>query len=250
MIVASSRTLSAEAVSNHLIAHYLRELRVSAWIRQLPRAETADLENEVGATIAAALAMAGNREDATVYGVLDRLGPAGDIVARAVPPSGVRRAVNTALAPVTRLQTILRSRGWGATDIGGLILLIVGPFYLWWLGPIFGISLVRLAADRWPHLSTHIATVLVVVLFAVQAVMAVTVFALVILRGGSAVNDLQQIFSVFGSGGLAGPGLVPPADTPAGLGSPSPVEMMFILPAPLAGLSSGVYLALSPRHRP
>src|SRR3990170_5685618 len=120
MIVASSRTLSAEAVSNHLIAHYLRELRVSAWIRQLPRAETADLENEVGATIAAALAMAGNREDATVYGVLDRLGPAGDIVAqhRAVPPSGVRRAVNTALAPVTRLQTILRSRGWGATDIG------------------------------------------------------------------------------------------------------------------------------------
>jgi hypothetical protein len=241
---------NATALSDHLIAHYLRELRVSAWIRQLPAAETAELENEVGATIAAALAAAGNREEATVNGVLDRLGPAGDIVAQhcAAAPSDVRRAINTALTPVTRVRAILRSRGWGAAEIGGLLLLIAGPFYLWWVGPIFGISLVRLAADRWAHRVTHIATVVVVALFTVQALMALAVFALVMMRGGSAADDLMEIFLVFGPGG--GSGLVPPSGTAAGLSSLSPFEMMFILPAFLAGLSSGIYLALSPRYRP
>jgi hypothetical protein len=249
--VASSRALSEEAASDRLIAHYLRQLRVAAWIRQLPRAETTALQNEVASTIASELAAAGNREEATVYGVLDRLGPAGDIVARhgAAPPTGLRRAVVTVLAPVTRLQAILRSRGWGVAEIGGLFLLILGPFYLWWLGPFFGISLVRVGADRWTHRATHIATVVVVVLFAVQALMALAIFALVMLKGGSAADELQLIISHW-LGGLPRSGLPPPGSADGGLGVLSLVDWLLIAPAPLAGLLSGVYLALSPRHRP
>ena len=248
--MASSGTLSEGAASDRMINHYLRQLKVAAWIRQMSRAETTALQNDVAATIAAELAAAGNRDEATVYGVLDRLGPAGDIVARhgAAPPTGLRRAVVTALAPVTRVQAILRSRGWGVAEIGGLILLIVGPFYLWWLGPFFGISLVRVGANRWTHRATHIATVVVVVLFSIQVFMALVIVAYVFLAGGPAAHDLQLIMTSWLRGGLRG-SLTPGSDA-GGLGALSPIDWLLIAPAPLAGLLSGVYLALSPRHRP
>ena len=171
--------------ADQLIANYVHDLRVSAWIRQLPPAQTADLEKEVRATIAAQLAAAGKRDEATIYGVLDRLGPAGEIVARHsdAPPSDRRRTINNALAPVARGRAILRARGWGAAEIGSLLLLILGPFYLWWIGPIFGIILVRMAAGRWSHRSTHIATLVVVWLFAAQTVMAVGLLAIAMSQG-------------------------------------------------------------------
>lgn len=246
----SSQTLSADAASDRLIAHYLRQLRVAAWIRQMPRAETAALEKEVAATIAAELAEAGNREEATVYGVLDRLGPAGDIVAQrgAAPPTGLRRTVVTVLAPVTRLQAILRSRGWGVSEIGGLLLLLVGPFVLWWLGPLFGMGLVRLGSDRWTQRAMDIATAIVVVLFAVQALMSVALVAYILLTGGPVAHDLRLILLSWLPGGLRG-SLTPPGSDAGGLDPLSVAGLLVIAPAPLAGLLSGVYLALSPRHR-
>lgn len=236
-------------MSDQLIDEYLRELKVSAWIRQLSPSQTADLENEVGASIASSLAAAGNREEATVFSVLDRLGSPGDIVDKryARPPSGARRTINSALAPVPRVRATMRSHGWGAAEIGGLFLLIVGPFLLWWIGPIFGILLVRAGAERWSDRTMHIATVVVGVLFLIQALMALALFASVMTNGGSA--ELQQVLSAFARGGLTGGGLVPPTGTFAGLASLSLEQIVVALPAPLAGLSSGIYLAFSRRYR-
>lgn len=236
-------------MSDQLIAEYLRELKVSAWIRQLSPAQTSDLENEVGATIAAALTVAGKRNEATVYGVLDRLGPPGEIVAQqhVAPPSGARQVLNTAFAPVTRVRATLLLHGWGVAEIGGLFLPIVGPFLLWWIGPIFGMLIVRAGANRWSDRTMHIATVVVGVLFLVQALMALVLFASLITNGGSA--ELQQVLSAFARGGFTGGGLAPPTGTSAGLGSLSLAQIVVALPAPLAGLSAGIYLALSPRHR-
>jgi hypothetical protein len=232
-----------------LIENYLRELRVSAWNWLLSPTETEDLEHEVRGSIDAALTAAGKRDEATVYRVLDRLGPAGDIVARhsAAPRSAVRRGIDGALAPLTGTRAILCERGWGAAEIVALLLLIVGPFYLWWLGPIFGIGLVRTVCSRWAHRVTHIATVVVVVLFSVQALTSLALVALV-ATGGLPGDGFQQVLSAFAPGAWVG-GLAPLTVTAPGQGSLFPLDMIIVLPAPLAGVLSGAYLALSPRHR-
>jgi hypothetical protein len=236
-------------MSDHLIDDYVRELRVSAWIRQLSPAEIDELEYEVRGSIDASLVAAGRRDQETVYRVLDHMGPAGDIVARhrATPPSPTRQRIDNVLAPVTRLRAVLRERGWGAAEIVGLLLLIVGPFYLWWIGPIFGTILVRLAANRWSHHARHIATVVVVVLFSFQALTSLALVALE-LTGGLPGSDFARVLSMFAPGGLVG-GLTPPMSTTPGLASLSPLDLVILLPAPLAGVLSGAYLALSPRHR-
>ena len=237
--------------SEQLVAEYLRDLRTSAWIRQLSPAQSADLEREVSADIDAALAAAGNRDDATVYGVLDRLGPAGDIVGQqyAPPPSAARRSLNTALAPVSRLRATLRVRGWGLAEIGGQLLLIVGPFILWWIGPIFGILLVRARAERWSDRTMHFATMVVGLLFVLQALISLALFAYALIVGGSALGELQRILYAAYPTGLAGAGLVPPAGASGGLGTLTLGQIVIALPAPLAGLVAGIYLAFSQRYR-
>lgn len=236
-------------MSDQLIDDYLRDLRVSAWNRGLSPSETEVLEHEARRSIDAALTPAGGRDEATVYRVLDRLGPAGELVARytAAPPSAARQMIDEALAPITRVRAILRERGWGVAEILALPLLIVGPFYLWWIGPIFGIILVRTACSRWAHRRTHIATVVVVVLFSIQALTSLALVALE-LTGGLPGNGFQRVLSMFAPGGWVG-GLTPPVVTSPGLGSLSPLDYLILLPAPLAGVLPGVYLALSPRHR-
>jgi hypothetical protein len=238
-------------MSDQLIAEYLRDLRTSAWIRQFSPAQTADLERKVSASIDAALAAAGNRDDPTVYGVLDRLGPPGDLVGQrdASPSSAAHRSISAALAPVSRLRATFRVHGWGLAEIGGLLLLIIGPYILWWIGPIFGILLVRARAERWCDRTMHIATMVVGVLFSLQALMSLALFAYALIVGGSALGELQRILYAAYPTGLAGAGLVPPAGTSGGLGSLSLGQLIVALPAPLAGLSSGIYLAFSRRYR-
>ncbi len=244
--------LPGGAVADQLIDNYLHELRVSAWNQRLSAADTDALEIEVRAGIDASLNAEGTRTKATVYRVLDRLGPASDIVTRklAAPRSSARQRLDTALAPLVRMRTILRQYGWGAAEIVGLLLLILAPFYFWWIGPIFGIILVRLAANRWSHHATHIATVVVVVLFAVQVVIGLGLVAIV-LSGGLQSENFQRVFSIFAPSAIFhGAGLTPPTGTIPAPESISLMEIAVILPAPLAGVVAGVYLALSPRHRP
>lgn len=230
-------------MSDQLIDDYVRDLRVSAWIRQLPPPRTAALERDVRERIAAALTAAGNNDEATVYGVLDRLGPPGDIVAQRddAPTNGADRAIGAVLAPLSRFRIMLAARGWGVAEIGGLLLLLVGPYILWWIGPIFGIILVRAAANRWSQRATHYATVVVFALLTVQAVIALALIAYVLIDGGSLAYELQRVMS-----GLALHAL---SDTSAASGPLSVLRFIGASLAPIAGLVSGIYLALSPRFR-
>ena len=185
-------------MSDRLIEDYVRDVHVSAWIRQLPKAQTAALESEVRERIAADLTAAGKRDEATVQGVLDRLGPPSEFVdpQDAVPVTGARRAVSSVAAPLVKLRFRLAAHGWGYAELGGLALLIAGPFLLWWVGPILGIILIRYAADRWSNRAMHVATVVVFSLLAAQAILAVVLLVYVLATGGSAADELQRLISL------------------------------------------------------
>jgi hypothetical protein len=229
-------------MSDQLIDDYLRDLRVSAWVRRMPKSETAALENETREKIAAELAAAGNRDEETVYGVLDRLGPAADIVGQKdmTSPSGAVSTLNSVLAPVARLQFRLAARGWGLAEFGGLVLLIAGPYLLWWVGPIIGIILIRSYADRWSERAEHNATVVVFGLLAVQAIVAIALFVYALTSGGSLADQLQRVISGLAPFSGSGPTIEGPLVLVRVVGSAL---------APIAGLVAGVYLALSPRIR-
>lgn len=239
---------ASESKSEQLIEDYLRELRVSAWNRQLPRSKTVALLDEVRLDIQATLDEAGDRDEATVYRVLDRLGAPGDIVAKvtARPRSNIQRAADTALAPILRLRDAFREHGWGLAELGALLLLIPGPFILWWIAPVFGIILVRVAANRWSDQTTHRATNFVVAVFAVQVVMAVCVLLYVLTLGGPFDVEISKVFTSFhpGIGGLS-----PLSPFLGGAGPLSPLQILLASPPFVAGIASGIYLALSPRQR-
>jgi hypothetical protein len=150
-------------MTDQLIDSYLHELKTSAWIRQVPASRTAALVAETRDRISAALAAAGKSDEATVYRVLDGMAPASDIVERDGATSHAR------------WRSPLAARGWGLGEIGGLLLLIVGPFVMWWIGPIFGVILIGAAANRWSDQSEHRATVFVFVLLGVQFAIAAAV---------------------------------------------------------------------------
>ncbi len=201
-----SRQPAQRTKSDQLIDDYVRQLRTSAWIRQLPAWRTEELEDEARAKIESDLAAAGNRDEATVHRVLDRLGPASDMIAaqNADPPAGIHRLVTIALTPLARLRFLLKARGWGIAEVGGLLLLIVGPFLVWWVGPIFGILLIRYAADRWSPRAMRIATGLVFGLLAMQALLAVGTLAFLLVTDGNLdAETTRRMMSGFGSGQLS-----------------------------------------------
>ena len=231
-----------QAQSDQLIADYLRELKVSTWVRGIPSSQAKALEKEVRSKIEAALADEAGRDDATVYQVLDRLGPPVAFVERLTPPlrSPAQQVIDTVLSPVTRVRAMLASRGWGLAEIGALLLLVAGPFVLWWIGPLFGIALVRVAANRWPAAVTRRATVFVAVMLGLQFVIAAALFAFVL------PNRTGLLFHPF---------WVRIGDyvdwlNPGGPGSLSLLELLIIFPAFIAGIGSAIYLVLSRRHRP
>ena len=238
-------------MSDRLIDDYLRELKVSAWIVQLTPAETLELQNQARERIEGELDAAGNRDEETVYTVFDKLGAPGDMVAlwRDGGATSGTQAVESAPWPVARLQSRMRRHGWGVAEIAALVLLIAGPFLLWWLGPIFGIIVLRMATERWSDRAMRLATGVVVGLFSVQAVITLSALVVAMINGGSLLTELQQVLSSGIPVGAAGPGIFPTTEAWAGLLSHSPFEIMLILLAPVAGLSTGIYLALSPRYR-
>jgi hypothetical protein len=213
----------------------------------VPREQVAALQSDVRSQIDAELAAAGNRDEGTVYAVLDRLGPPSAFVAQIAgqAPSGDRGTIDGILAPFVRLRDV---HGWGWAEIGSLVLLVVGPFYIGWVGPILGIILVHAAADRWSDRTVQRATVAVAALFGVQVVVALAL-VVIALRGGGLLSDqLWQLFSLFGLGRASDSPIFLPS--PGGQGLLSPIEMAVAAPAFIAGIGTGVYLALSPRRRP
>jgi hypothetical protein len=137
--------------------------------------------------------------------------------------------------------------GWGLAEIGSLLLLIVGPFYVGWVGPILGIILVRAAANRWTDRAEHRATVMVAALFGVQVVIALSLIVIAFMNGSLLSDSLWELFSAFGLRGRETPPFLP---SPGGAGLLSPIEILVAAPAFIAGIASGIYLAFSPRRRP
>jgi hypothetical protein len=236
---------ASESSPGRLVTDYLREIRVAAWNRGLPRARTNQLVKEVGSKIESALETAGVRDEATVYGVLDRMGPPSVFVTRLAdePRSGVGGLMDRLLGPLARLGYV---HGWGLPEIGSLLLLIVGPLFLWWIGPIFGIILVRVAAGRWSAQATHRATNFVVVVFAVQALIAIGVLLYVLAAGGPFAVEIRKVITSFRPGIGA---LSPLTPFLGGAGPLSPLQILLAAPPFVAGFVSGIYLAFSPRQR-
>jgi hypothetical protein len=194
-------------MADQLIDDYVRDLRTSAWIRQLPKERTEDLEYEVRDRIESDLARAGNRTVATVHGVLDRLGPASAIIdaQSGARPGGARRLINVALTPLVRLRYLLSAHGWGVAEIGGLLLLIFGPFLVWWVGPIFGIILIRYGANRWSPRAMSIATRVVFGLLAAQALLAIGTLGFLLITDGSLnAEETRRLMSGINAGQLFG----------------------------------------------
>jgi hypothetical protein len=235
---------STSSASDQLIDNYLREVRTSAWIRQLPKSRTEAIEDAVRGRIAADLAAAGNRDEATVYRVLDRLGPASDVVAThtSSPSRGAGGLVGIVLTPIARVRSLLGASGWGVGEIGGLLLLIVGPFLVWWIGPLFGILLVRYSANRWSLHSMQVATRVVFVLLAVQGVAALALLMYVALTTGIDAEWTRRLMSDLSPTQLFH--LDQAADIPLFM-----MRLVGAFLAPIAGITSGLYLAFSPRVR-
>lgn len=233
-----------ESSPDRLVVGYLREIRVAAWNRGLPRARTDQLVKEVGSEIESALETAGVRDDATVYGVLDRIGPPSAFVTQLAdaPRSGIRGLVDRVLAPFARLGY---THGWGLAEIGSLVLLIVGPILLWWIGPIFGIILLRVGTGRWSAQAKHRATNFVVVVFAVQALIAIGLLLYVLAAGGPFAVEIRKVITSFAPG-MAG---LSPLSPFLGAGPLSPLQLLLAAPPFIAGVVSGIYLAFSPRQR-
>jgi hypothetical protein len=236
-------------MSEQLIDDYVHDLRMSAWLRGIPADRTTELEHQTRARIATELAEAGDADEAHLFEVLDRMGPASDIIDRenAVPIGGVRAAVNPIIAPFARIRFALAAHGWGVPEIGGLLLLAVGPFVLWWIGPIFGIILIRMAANRWTYRATHKATVLVFALLAVHAAISLGLFIVALAGGGPLADELKRVLASVAPGGIGrGPGFEPV------IYSSGPMFYLAVVVSLLpivAGIGSAIYLALSPRER-
>jgi len=230
-------------MTDRLIDEYLHELKVSAWIRQLPRTRTEALEDEVRERIETELNAAGNRDQGTVYRVLDRMGSPAEIVARADGSPDERDATDPVDASLARLRFAFASRGWGAAEIGGLLLLILGPFLLWWIGPIFGILLILYAARRWSPRSIKNASVIVFGLLGVQALAALTLLAYLFVTDGNIDQEwTRRLMSGFSPGQFLQLGSSD--DGPLSL-----LRMVGALACPIAGITAGVYLAFSRRYR-
>jgi len=230
-------------MSDRLIEDYVRQLRTSAWIRHVPKARSEAIEDDVRARIAGELAKAGSRDEATVYRVLDRLGPASDIVAaQTSSPAGARGVIGLVLMPIERARLLLDVHGWGIGEIGGLLLLMVGPFLLWWIGPLFGILLLHYAADRWSPQTMRRATKIVFVLLAVQGVAALVLLIYVVLTTGIDAEWTRRLMSDLSPSQLLK--LAAVDNVPLFL-----MRLVGAFLAPIAGIVSGVYLLLSPRYR-
>ena len=149
--------------SNALIDEYIGRLRAAAGRLTVDRC--AELVDEVREHISAALAEVGQRDEATVRNILERLGQPEDIVAAEAEPDGPAPAWAT--APKTPAVALDR---WGGVEVVALLLLTVGAVLLPFVGPLLGLVFVWLST-RWTPRQKAIATAIVVILLVLPVVL-------------------------------------------------------------------------------
>lgn len=143
-----------------LVQEYLGRLKVASG--PLAADRRTELIDEVGEHIAAALAEAGRRDEATVRNILDRLGRPEDIVAAEVDPGGTSPGSAAQVAgPLTGAAS-----SWGAVEVVALLLLSLGAVLLPFVGPLLGLGFVWLS-NKWSHRQKVVASAIVLILLAV-----------------------------------------------------------------------------------
>ncbi len=146
-----------------LVGDYLGRLDAAAWM--LPPDRRRELGEEVREHIVAALASAGNRDEATIRNVLDRLGPPEEIIAAEVSPGG-QSAPMLAQAPI---GPGVGRPGLGGLEIVALLLLTVGAILLPFVGPLIGLVFVWMSS-YWTRNQKLIATLIVAFLLFVPII--------------------------------------------------------------------------------
>jgi uncharacterized membrane protein len=147
--------------ANALVEQYLSRLETAS--QALSGRRRAELLAEVRDHISAALAETGSVDEATVRNLLDRLGDPEEIVAaeeanpERVPPIGFA-AAGTAAAG-TSAGTSASAR-FGVVEGLALLLLVVGPWIIPFIGAVLGLIFVW-ASSRWQQREKAIATAIV-----------------------------------------------------------------------------------------
>lgn len=162
--------------------------RLDAAATHLTTDRRAELVDEVRDHIELALAEAGSVDEATVHNVLERLGSPQEIVAAEATGSLPGGTIHPTDPPGSGSRAL-------SVETRALILLTVGAVLLPFVGPILGLWLVS-ASNRWTLAQKRTATMAVLVLLALPAVLLLPALA------------SGEITWVFSSGGLMIP-LVP-----------------------------------------
>lgn len=144
-------------VADTLVRDYLTRLERAA--AELPLERRSELVGDVREHIETALARSDAQDEASIRNVLERLGPAEEIVAAelvgtAVPPA---RDATAAASP------------WGPTEIIAILLLTAGAIVLPFVGPLAGLVFVW-ASWAWTGREKAVASVIVLALLAVPLV--------------------------------------------------------------------------------
>lgn len=156
-----------------LVDDYLR--RVEREALRLTPGQAADLVGEVREHIDAALAEAGRRDEATVRTVLDQLGAPEAIVAADSGWDGA--AVGPAVGSSRVMPgSVVRGSGWGANEIGAILLITIGAILLPVVGPLLGLVFVW-ASRQWARPAKIVATAIAIVFFAVPLELLLTSLA-------------------------------------------------------------------------
>lgn len=161
-----------------LVRDYLGRLEAAAW--PLAAERRAELLVEVREHIEAALAEAGSRDEVTARNMLERLGAPEEIVAAEAEVGGTTRwSPAPAVAPERRPQ-------WGLIEVGAILFLTLGAYFLPVVGPIIGLVLVWLSSE-WTTRQKTVASVIALVLLVLPILL---LLGLTAGSGGGSVNGL------------------------------------------------------------
>ena len=153
-----------------LVRDYLGRLEAAAW--PLPAERRGELLVEVREHIETALTEAGRRDEVTARNVLERLGPPEEIVAAEADAGGTTGWTPPAAAPAEAD----RGARWGFLEIGAILLLTLGAFFLPIVGPMIGLLFVWLSSE-WTTRQKWVATTIVVVLLMIPVLLLLGVNA-------------------------------------------------------------------------
>jgi hypothetical protein len=146
--------------TDSLVQDYL--VRLDSVAGALPVDRRRELVGEVREHIEAALAQTGTPDEVSVRNVLERLGPAEDIVAAELG-NGSQSAA-WAAAPLPGAAS-----PWGPMEIIAILLLTLGAVFLPFLGPLIGLVFVW-ASRAWTGREKAIASVIVLALLSLPLI--------------------------------------------------------------------------------